>query len=443
MLTRISTKNTMQRRSAKKSRHGCKECKRRHVKCDESRPSCANCKVRHLPCSFLSNLPIIPPPRSTAATTAPSPNASESHPSEAGDAVPYTATVISPPGSNLANPLSHSGLAFTINSLISTDQTFKLYHLELLHNFRTDVLGNNIQDPAAVDGYMAMAVGEAARDAPYLMDQLLAISAANMSTKRPHQRRFYQDEATHLQTRGLALFNAAQAAADNTLAGFIFSTLLSQQVLFDALSTRTDFPTFLDKLVTSFHICGGVRIMTGKSWPYIMAQYRNQTGISLPAEFIVGRGPETILTMKLSRLETFFANENLSSSVLNPCNTALRLLRDISYAPPDRPRFSAVRTTRVLQWAVQVPLDFITLLEQRQPESLILIAYYALLIHDTRDYWAYSDAGAFIIRSITKFLGKYWAEWLAWPNEVLDSIDHAASSRPIDIGMQCKIDELP
>ncbi|KAI1746969.1 hypothetical protein F4782DRAFT_522849 [Xylaria castorea] len=441
----------MQRRSAKKSRHGCKECKRRHVKCDESRPSCANCKVRHLPCSFISSLPI--PQRSTTAATAsatPSPNSttvSESHLSEAGDAVPYTATVISPSGSNhdLATPLSLSRPAFTINSLISTDQTFKLYHLELLHNFRTDVLGNIILNPAAIDGYMAMTVGEAA-EAPYLMDQLLAISAANMSTKRQHQRRFYQDEATHLQTRGLASFNAAQAAADNTLAGFVFSTLLSQQVLFDAFSTRTDFPTFLDKLITSFHICGGVRIMTGKSWPFIMAQYRKKTGISLPAEFIVGRGPDTILTMKLARLEMLLANENISSSVLSSCNTALRLLRDISYTPPVGSRLSAVRTTRVLQWAVQVPPDFIKLLEQRQPESLIIIAYYALLIHDTRDYWAYGDAGAFIIRSITRFLGKYWAGWLAWPNEVIDSIDSAhcvRSSPPIDIGMQCRIDELP
>ncbi|KAI0460587.1 hypothetical protein F5B21DRAFT_452360 [Xylaria acuta] len=439
----------MQRRSAKKSRHGCKECKRRHVKCDESKPSCANCKVRHLPCSFLSGLPT--PTRTTAATATPSPNpitAPGSPSFEAGDAVPCTGTVISPPGAGreLATPLSLAGPAFTINSFISTDQTFKLYHLELLHNFRTGVLGITIPDPAAVDGYMAMTVGEAAQ-APYLMDQLLAVSAANMSTKRPHQRRFYQEEATHLQTRGLTLFNAAQAAADNALAGFVFSTLLSQQVLFDAFSTRTDFPTFLDKLVTSFHICGGVRIMTGKSWPFIMAQYQKQTGINLPGEFIVGSGPETIFTTKLARLETLLANENLSLSVLSPCNTALRLLREISYAPPpDSPRFSAIRTTRALQWCVQLPADFIKLLEQRRPESLIITAYYALLIHDTRDYWAYGDAGAFIIRSITRFLGNYWAEWLAWPNEVLDSVDWAdgvGSSLPIDIGMLCRIDELP
>ncbi|KAH8166852.1 hypothetical protein CIB48_g1382 [Xylaria polymorpha] len=435
----------MQRRSAKKSRHGCKECKRRHVKCDESRPSCANCKVRHLPCSFVSSLPV--PPRSTAAGP-PNPIITTSGSHSPDDTIPYSASAVSSPSSNheLATPLSLAGPTVTINSLISTDQTFKLFHLELLHNFRACVLGINIRDPVAIDGYMSMTVGEAAQ-APYLMDQLLAISAANMSTKRPHQRRFYQDEATHLQTRGLTLFNATRAAADNTLAGFVFSTLLSQQVLFDAFSTRTDFPTFLDKLVTSFHICGGVRIMSGKAWPLIKTQYQKQTGINLPAEFIAGRGPETILTRKLAELETLLADENLGPSVLGPCTTALHLLRKISYSrPPGRPRFAAFRTTRVLQWAVQIGTDFIKLLEQRRPESLIITAYYALLVHDTRDYWAYSGAGAFIIRSITSFLGKYWAKWLAWPNEVLDSVDRnegVGSSSPIDICMQYRIDELP
>ncbi|KAI0444680.1 hypothetical protein F4803DRAFT_510882 [Xylaria telfairii] len=436
----------MQRRSARKSRHGCRECKRRHVKCDETRPSCVNCKVRHLQCSFVSSLPV-PPRSATAAAGPPNPiTTSGSHSLEVTS--PYSSSAVSPPGANyeLATPWPLAGPTVTINSLISTDQTFKLFHLELLHNFRECVLGINIRDPAAIDGYMSMTVGEAAQ-APYLMDQLLAISAANMSTKRPHQRRFYEDEATHLQTRGLTLFNATRAAADNTLAGFVFSTLLSQQVLFDAFSTRTDFPTFLDKLVTSFHICGGVRIMTGESWPFIRTQYQKQTGINLPAEFIAGRGPETLLTRKLAELETLLVEENPGPSVLGPCTTALRLLQKISYCrPPGRPRFAAFRTTRVLQWAVQVDTDFIKLLEQRRAESLIITAYYALLVHDTRDYWAYSGAGAFIIRSITSFLGKYWAKWLAWPNEVLDSVDHndgIGLSSPIDICMQYRIDELP
>lgn len=332
----------------------------------------------------------------------------------------------------------------------SAGQTFKTHHLELLHNFRAGVLADVFLDHAAAEGYMAMAVGEAVQ-APYLMDQILAISAANMSIERPHQRDFYQDEATHLQTRGLALFNADRAsdATDDILAGFIFSTLLSQHVLFDTFATRTDFSTFLDKLTASLHICGGVRIMTKKSWPFIRAQYQRQIGINLGGETIDRYGSETILTMQLANLESLLQGETLSPSIMNPCNVALRFLRNLSYVPelPKSAVFRATRTLhfRVLQWAIHVPTDFIRLLEQRRPEALIITAYFALLIHDTRDCWLYGDAGVFIIRSITKFLGKHWATWLAWPNEVLDSLNRAneeTSFSEIDINKAYRIDDI-
>ncbi|KAI1121859.1 hypothetical protein F5Y10DRAFT_92070 [Nemania abortiva] len=446
----------MQRRSAKKSRHGCKECKRRHVKCDETRPSCANCNVRHLQCSYLSSLPL--PRRSTSSSSSSnisSPNSSVTSGPPQSDNTAHHQSLATRGSDHAtfrpATALSQCGPTFAINPLFSIGQTFQLHHLELLHNFRTGVLGDIFLDTGAADGYMAMTVGEAIR-APYLMDQALAVSAANFSIKRSHQRHFYQDEATHLQTRGLALFNAAQAseATDNALASFVFSTLLSQQVLFDAFLTRTDFSTFLDKLATSLHICGGVRTMTAKAWPFIRTQYQQQTGINLPGEFMAGSGSETMLTTKLAHLETLLADASLSPSILNPCMEALGLLRDLSYIP-DRPRDSAFRTTRmlqtrVIQWAVQVPTEFVNLLEQRRPEALIITTYYALLIHDTRDFWLYGDAGAFIIRSITAFLGKYWAEWLAWPNEVVESVtyDDANTSFPYEVGdRQTRINELP
>ncbi|KAI0096864.1 hypothetical protein GGR51DRAFT_542400 [Nemania sp. FL0031] len=423
--------HALQRRSAKKSRHGCKECKRRHVKCDELKPCCANCTVRHLPCSYLSSVPIPPRHVSSSNLSSPDPPA-VARPPQPDQLAQHGALAALHP-----RHLSHQySPTFTINPLFSTDQTFQLHHLELLHNFRTGVLGDIFLDTAAADGYMAMTVGEAVQ-APYLMDQALAISAANMSIKRPYQQHFYQEEATQLQTRGLALFNAAQAseATDNALAGFVFSTLLSQQVLFDTFSTRTDFPTFLDKLATSLHICGGVRTMTAKAWPFIRTQYQRQTGINLPGEFTTLSGSKTTLTKKLAHLETLLTDESLSLSIVNPCMTALRFLQDLSYTE-DRPKDSAFRTTRILQarviqWAVQVPTEFVRLLEQRRPEALIITAHYALMIHDTRDFWLYGDAGAFIIRSITAFLGKFWAGWLAWPNEVVDSVSYVNENIPV------------
>ncbi|KAI0423784.1 hypothetical protein F5Y09DRAFT_180455 [Xylaria sp. FL1042] len=459
----MQPKRLAQRKSTRKSRHGCQECKQRHVKCDETRPSCANCTVRNSPCSFLSTTGRRPPtlssvssslsssssPMSAAASASASASATGSpRPDEATSLCTALSTRHHPAGHVLTvpTPLSQYEPPFPINSLVSTNQTFKLYHLELLHNFKVGVLEESVLQLSAAEGYMAMTIREAAQ-APYLMDQVLAVSAANMSVKRPHQRRFYQEEATRLQTRGLALFNACRAleVADHAMPRFIFSTLLSYQVLFDAFSVRASFPMFLDRLVAAFRICGGVRIICGKSWPIIITQYQENVGINLPGEFVATSGPESRLTRELARLETLLENSNLGPSMLNPCNEALKFLRDLSYAD-DRPTFLKYLTSRLIQWAVVVPTEFVNLVEERRPEALIIIAYYGVLIHDTRGYWVSGDAGAFIIRSITSFLGNHWAGWLQWPNEVLDSVDSNTEIRslsPIEIDMQCNVDQQP
>lgn len=293
---------------------------------------------------------------------------------------------------------------------------------------------------------MDMTVREAVR-VPYLMDQVLALSAANLSITRSHKQKFYRDEATHLQTRGITLFNAVYASSQpqNDLASFVFSTLLAQQVLFDAFHTRVDFPTFLDRLVRALHISGGVRLMCGRSWPFIIAQYREQAGINMPAAYIAHSGTGTVFTAKLDLLDTLLAEENTSPAIASPCKEALGYLRDLSYAR-DRPRNKASRGAGVIHWAVIVPAAFIRLIEQRRPEALIITAYYALLVHCMRGEWMAGDAGAFIIRSVTKFLGSYWAEWLAWPNEVVDStegVDGREPFSPIDIMTPQRVDEIP
>ncbi|KAI1159718.1 hypothetical protein F5B18DRAFT_664370 [Nemania serpens] len=344
----------MRRRSAGKSRYGCRECKRRHVKCDETKPSCANCLIRQLQCSFAStlssNLPI--PQSSTSTPTATSP---------ATDRTIFTLSS----SVNYALPY------------ILPEQTFQLHHLELFHHFERHMWSFVSLDDATGKRFMAMVTRQAIT-IPYLMDQLLAFSAAHMCTHKPDQAFFYREEATRLQTRALGLFNAAKATVTTGegLPAFLFSILLAHQILFDTLSTRSDFPAFLDKLVTSFHLCAGVRTIAGESWNSIMTQYYQQTGLELSDKWI---------------LETDAAES--------------RSLRNIT----------------VFRWAVIVSSDFVKLIEQRRPEALIIIAYYGILIHNARDFWVFGDAGAFMIRSITRFLGSYWAQWLAWPNEVLNA----------------------
>lgn len=281
-------------------------------------------------------------------------------------------------------------------------------------------------DDATGKRFMAMVTRQAIT-IPYLMDQLLAFSAAHMCTHKPDQAFFYREEATRLQTRALGLFNAAKATVTTGegLPAFLFSILLAYQILFDTLSTRSDFPAFLDKLVTSFHLCAGVRTIAGESWNSIMTQYYQQTGLELSDKWILDTGFETIFTKKLAHLGSLIQDMNTCLSVSTPCIEALDHLQNLS-GVGDAAESRSLRNIIVFRWAVIISSDFVKLIEQRRPEALIIIAYYGILIHNARDFWVFGDAGAFMIRSITRFLGSYWAEWLAWPNEVLDATGYAS-----------------
>ncbi|KAF2965951.1 hypothetical protein GQX73_g7618 [Xylaria multiplex] len=325
------------------------------------------------------------------------------------------------------SPLSQDRIIFTLSSPVNytlpepTFQSFQLRHLELFYHFEHDMWRVLSLDDVLGKRFMAM-VTRRAIEVPYLMDQLLAFSALHMYTYRPpHEASFYREEATRLQTRALGLFNAAMATVttNDGLPAFLFSILLSHHILFDTLSTRTDFPAFLDKLVACFHLCAGVRTIAGKSWNSIITQYYQQMGIGLSNKWMLDTGPETIFTKRLTHLRSLIEDTTNDTSVFTPCTEALDLLRNIS-SVGDAFNPGPFRNIVVLRWAVVVPPDFVKLIEQRRPEALVITAYYGILIHNARDFWVFGDAGAFIIRSITRFLGSYWAEWLAWPNELLD-----------------------
>ncbi|KAL4901863.1 hypothetical protein BDW74DRAFT_67273 [Aspergillus multicolor] len=52
---------TKHRKSHAKSRHGCLQCKERHIKCDEIHPRCMQCQKQEISCSFSSpNLSVMP-----------------------------------------------------------------------------------------------------------------------------------------------------------------------------------------------------------------------------------------------------------------------------------------------------------------------------------------------------------------------------------------------
>ncbi len=75
------------------------------------------------------------------------------------------------------------------------------------------------------------------------------------------------------------------------------------------------------------------------------------------------------------------------------------------------------------EWLVRVSGEYISLLARRQPEALVVLAYYAVVLHRAREHWIVRDVGEALIRAVGSYLGRYWADWLDWPCRMLEETE--------------------
>jgi hypothetical protein len=311
-------------------------------------------------------------------------------------------------------------------------------HLELLHHFDHNLSLTFAPLQPDIEPLLQLAIREAFTR-PYLMDELLALSAAHKSsTLTPNtsaEALTYRTEATRLQTRALARLNAASAPSsesdDNCVALFLFSTFLGQHVLFDVFCPhrRTDLAAVLDRFVHCLGLHRGIRAIAGTWWERLRRESRLMFG--LPEYLTSGTGSGTPASSSQERraecatlLELLRTKSELAGSAGEACREAVEALQRMFDSARQPMTAGAAASSRrfivVQEWPVRVPAGYVELLEQRRPEALVILAYYGVLLHRARDHWAIGDAGSYLVRSITKHLGAYWAEWLRWPNAVVD-----------------------
>ncbi|PKS12988.1 hypothetical protein jhhlp_000329 [Lomentospora prolificans] len=292
-------------------------------------------------------------------------------------------------------------------------ENYSLLHLELLYHHINNVVSILHAGENRCEHLTSLILKEAFRT-PYLMDEILAISAAHLSTEEPSRREYYLTEATRLQTRAISQFNSQQAeiSEENCLAPFMFSAFLGQHVIFDAFSSYSNFPSLLEKFVQCLGIHRGIRAIASKSWPKL----RDLFGVK---SFDLRKASEFKPHDECRSLVDMVSKSDLSQEGRAACIDAIECTQQMfDYRQPEG--LSKSRQASVFQeWPVRVSVEYVALLQQRRPEALVLLAYYAILLHYTRDHWAVGDIGAFIIREITCHLGPYWSRWLELPNQVL------------------------
>ncbi|KAE8372353.1 hypothetical protein BDV26DRAFT_274357 [Aspergillus bertholletiae] len=375
----------MPRRAHKKSRHGCLECKRRHIKCDEKRPTCTNCTTSERFCEYADIFQGAKQSRTTASSA--SSPATRDQPSE----------VLSPRPDSLPQ-----------------DAPANMLHMRLLHHLMTET--RNTLNESFDKAIYSPDILQICMSTPYLINELLAISALHMSTLCPAEEGAYRHHAAQLQTHALTILNGMKLEVnqETCVPLFIFSGLLNAHLLYNSLLNKDrDFDPFLDQLVSSFRLHRGIRAITSNSWGMLRESSLRPLILDGEERFSRMTGPDP----KCAKLLALIEAAKVGPSVTNTYKQAIESLQHAMVACAYGEQNANI--TEITAWPVLVSPEYIDLLMMRCPEALVVLAYYAACLHMRRDIWGFGDGGRFLVESIITYLGPDWAEWLDWPIQAL------------------------
>ncbi|RVX67026.1 hypothetical protein B0A52_09240 [Exophiala mesophila] len=288
--------------------------------------------------------------------------------------------------------------------------------LELLSHFYSvtwpSLGGILLSEKATVELLFKYAVS-----APYLMHEVLAISALHLAVLRPEHVTYFRDYSVGLQTRAITLFNGAKTVVNQStcVPMFLFSTFLGIQVLCDTLNYyQEELNAFLDQFVTYLHLHRGVRAVINQSWDAL----RN-TELKPIIESTPPRSVEDSGRVECDDLKDLIDKSDLSESSVAVYHDTIKDLRWV-FRIVGRPGAQFDNPQLVFAWPTVISAEYVSLLQQRRPEALVILAYFAALLHRHRQFWCFNDGGTFLVRSISDYLGPYWNTALAWPLDVIN-----------------------
>ncbi|KAJ6126372.1 hypothetical protein N7523_001984 [Penicillium sp. IBT 18751x] len=385
----------MPRREHTKSRYGCDHCRKRRVKCDEQGPPCTNCLRRHLNnCSYSR----IPPPSLLA----------NAHRTSQG-----------------ANELP-SDITETLNAIIpdtpsSSLRVHTVDKLELMHQFATDTYQSLCVSDSETQIWR-IHVPRLALEHRYLMNGILALASLHIATIDPTKAPNYIETGLEyysmsLEPFRLAIDNLTPENCDAAFAQSIVTTAISL-ALPQLTATRENTTSMTDNIIMVFELLQGVKnILTiGHSWInlelFSQGEFWKDSSTDLDDD----------TDAALNQLATL--NEHTKA---NGDETLFRINGDvIDYLRHCFMKFScSPDPAPVLAWLAAVDKGFVDSLRERQPFSLMVLAYWGLLLGDLDEqrWWA-RNSGRALVSELLDFLSAedlLWESCLAWVQRQISS----------------------
>ncbi|KAI0845789.1 hypothetical protein F5Y00DRAFT_163259 [Daldinia vernicosa] len=390
------------KRPHKKSRAGCRQCKKRKVKCDETRPTCKACRLRKEKCIY---------PATSASASA---------------ALSTTLVSRTTPISNSSSPISSPRPSFNPDpsTIVISEPLFRpremtdaldmkmlWFYTSRGYQFFSIQTGRS----PAVDHVLQVKVVQHAFESPFLMDCLMAVSSLHLqSMKQPVPA---QRTAAYCYRAFQGYRNAIEAANPSDFPALIACSLLMVAVSSQPFRDPDAKPLYV---VDWMHVWRGISLIFEIVTPRVLQEsgmamlfYRPPVDLEKAAAYI----PNNLLFMVASIKPGDTDDEHQQTYY-----DMLKCLGSL-YQEVKEHGFSPILDLRIVTFLTFVPKAFIPLAKEHRPRALVLLAYYLAFSKITRGVWWVDGIANREIGHICKSVGEEWAHLLRVPQMVLRTED--------------------
>ena len=301
--------------------------------------------------------------------------------------------------------------------------------LELLHHFTTQTC-YSFSDKQPSQQLWQNVIPQIAFSHPFLMRGLLAVSALHLAHLRPEEARHFEIKAMTHQTAALGPFQELMKALSPSNCDAIFAFASALVVLSFASPHSSNGHTVLDvreKTTRWMRLIRGVGPMLEPMWSHIKkGKLQGLLTVGVWKSAAENSPTESFLNYhELCRL----CEDCEDVETKEACTKALEDLRlcfvcsEISLKLPSMSYHASV-----FWWSSGLPRDYLSALEQGHAIAMIILAYYAVILHRLDHFWWINGEPSRIVLAVYWLLDESMRHWLNWPLLVLNLAHEAKST---------------
>ena len=290
--------------------------------------------------------------------------------------------------------------------------------LDLFRHYAT-YTSASLSDRNSVQHTWRVAVTKEALPHDFLMHALLSFASAHLAQICPAQRQMYGERAvTH---RNIALRSCIphlrKVTPTNCHSLFAFSSVIAISTFSFPNSSSIPLDSPVDNILTFIVLIRGVHTVLQSGLDWI------QTG-SLEALLQTERvdwrqkiGPIPVSLRDATQKLRAWNDQHTFGIRWELYAKTIQNLEGVYGA------YSLITSDRslVFIWCATVPAQFVTLLRERDPMALVVLAHWAILLHSVSAQWWAGERGKLLVEAIYQELGDEWKPAVQWSMNVVQS----------------------